>query len=233
MNPTIVQLRGTVFIPMPIGYSDENRDKYLTMLPGGLVQSSVPSQVANMPAVPSLGAPWQIVKENIIISFGPNQVDIISNRVNDIDIDEDAFVNLCKTVFSIITETSRFNTRMAFAPLYAMDENETFVLDDWWKRVLFSTSYDGAKKQNINLTYVLKRGMDLNGKKLTLNLHHNFYDGMKMDNQHRKLNDSLMFGLDINTVPEQNLLIEERDVPVFFDKAILEKNKLMSSYFGI
>ena len=56
---------------------------------------------------------------------------------------------------------------------------------------------------------------------------------MKMDDQHRKLNDSLMFSLDINTVPEQSLLIEERDVPVFFDKAILEKNKLMSSYLGI
>lgn len=236
MNPSIVQLRGTIFLAISIGYSEENKKKYASLLPGSQVQPVMPPfQVAGMflQGQMSMGGPWQLVKDGVSIIFGPNQVDIIENRSNDRINSEKAFVSFCINVFSTITREVEYNTRMAYAPLFAMDEDDSFKCNEWWSTMFASLSQGGASMQDINLTYVLKKGLDLNNKKVTLNMHHKIYDGYKYNESHQVLNKSIMINLDINTVPQNDIKLEANDVPVFFDKAMKEKERLMKNYFGI
>ena len=96
-----------------------------------------------------------------------------------------------------------------------------------------STTQAGVSMQEVNLTYVLKKGFDLNGKKLTLNMHHNIFDGYRYNANNVKENDSIIITLDINTVPQSDIKLDSADVKLFFEKALKEKENLMKNYFGV
>ena len=179
------------------------------------------------------GGPWKIVKDGRSIIFNQVNVDIIENRVNDQISSEEEFVEFCVKVFETITKFVNCNTRMAYAPTFAMDEIDDFRCKDWWDTMFASTSIAGMNMQDINLTFLMKKGIDINGKKLTLNIHHKILDGYRYDQNNVKTNDSIIVTLDINTVQDNAIELKADDVRVFFEKAVEEKMKLMKNYFCV
>ena len=237
MNPAIAQLRGTIFVPKTIGFSDEMKSRFIQLLPDGQVQ---PVMLPIPPQDPFLmgqqmiyGGPWKIVKDGRSIIFNQVNVDVIENRVNDQISSEDDFVKFCVNVFETITKFVNYNTRMAYAPTFAMDEVGDFKCKDWWETMFASTSVAGMNMQDINLKKKKKKGVDLNDKKLTLNIHHKIFDGYRCNQNNIKTNDSIIVTLDINTVQDNAIELDTNDVSVFFEKAIDEKKKLMKNYFGV
>lgn len=237
MNPSIVQLRGTIFVPKTIGFSDEMKSRFMPLLPNGQVQ---PVMLPIPPQDPFLmgqqmiyGGPWKIVKDGRSIIFNQVNVDVIENRVNDQISSEEDFVKFCVKVFKTITEYLHYNTRMAYAPTFAMDEVDDFKCKDWWDSMFASTSIGGMNMQDINLTFLMKKGFNLNDKKLTLNIHHKIFDGYRYNQDNIKINDSIIVTLDINTVQDNTIELDANDVNLFFEKAIDEKKKLMKNYFGV
>lgn len=236
MNPSIVQLRGTIFTPVAIGFTEDLKNKFLPLLPDGQVQ---PVIAPFLPQTPfpvgqqmTLGGPWRIVKDGRSIVFNPQSVDVVEGRYNDYISSEEEFAEFCVKVLSAITECLNYNTRLAYCPTFAMDQQDGFNCKDWWATMFASTTQAGVNMQEVNLTYVLKKGFDLNGKKLTLNMHHNIFDGFRYNNNVKE-KDSIIITLDINTVPQSDLRLDSADVKLFFEKALKEKEKLMTNYFGV
>lgn len=237
MNPSIVQLRGTIFTSSTIGFTEELKNKFLPLLPGGQVQPVIipflPQASFPLGQQMTIGGPWKIVKDGRSIVFNPQSVDVIEGRYNDFISSEEEFAEFCVKVLSKITDYLGHNTRLAYCPTFAMDQLDGFICKDWWATMFSSTTQVGVSMQEINLTYLLKKGFDLNGKKLTLNMHHNIFDGYRYNKNNVKENDSIIITLDINTVPQSDVKLEPADVKPFFEKALKEKEKLMNNYFGV
>lgn len=237
MNPSIVQLRGTIFVSQTIGFSEEMKNRFSSLLPEGQVQPVVlpilPQDPFLMGQQMVIGGPWKIVKDGRSIIFNQVNVDIIENRVNDLISSEEDFISFCIKVFKAITEFLGHNTRMAYAPTFAMDEMDGFKCKEWWETMFSSTSIAGMNMQDINLTFLMKKGFCLNDKKLTLNIHHKIFDGYRYNKENVKTNDSIIVTLDINTVQENEVKLNADDVKLFFEKAIDEKKQLMNNYFSL
>lgn len=237
MNPSIVQLRGTIFTPIAIGFTEELKNKFLSLLPDGQVQPVIAPFLPNTPfsmgQQMTLGGPWKIVKEGRSIVFNPQSVDVVEGRYKDFISSEEEFTEFCVKVLSSITDFLGYNTRLAYCPTFAMDQLDSFDCKEWWATMFASTTQAGLSMQEINLTYILKKGFDLNGKKLTLNMLHNIFDGYRYNANNVKENDSIIITLDINTVPQSDVKLDSADVKLFYEKALMEKKKLMNNYFGV
>ena len=234
MNPSIVQLRGTVFMPVSIGYNEENEHKFRDLLPGGQVQPIMQmSQETIIRSGMRLGEPWQIVKNGRSISFNYMRVDIEEIRTDNQIATELDFVKYCIETFSRLLKDVGYFSRVAYSPTFAMDEDDIFKCKNWWKTVFVNTNGTGYAMQDINLSYFLTKDIQLGDKKLTINMHHKIFDGYKYDDKQVKVNDSIIIILDLNTAEIENVKLRDCDIASFFKKALEEKRELMNIYFGV
>ncbi len=234
MNPSVVQYRSTAFIPVVITYNEENKRRFANLLPDSQVMEIMPqSPNTIIQSGITLGAPFQYVKDNRSIMFNGHRIDIVETRQNEQIASEKDFVDFCIDVFTKITPEVGCYTRFAYVPLFAIDENEEFNCNQWWKTLLVNTSQIGLPMQEINVTFLLKKNIFINEKEVTLNLHHNLYDGYRLDNKGDKINDSILAAFDINTLEKNNLSFKNDDVVSFFEIALKEKNILLDNYFAL
>lgn len=234
MNPSVVQYRSTAFIPVVITYNEENRSRFANLLPDSQVMEIMPQSTNTIiQSGITLGAPFQYVKNNRSIMFNGHRIDIVETRQNEQIASEKDFVDFCIDVFTKITPEVGCYTRFAYAPLFAIDENEKFNCNQWWKTLLVNTSQIGLPMNEINLIFLLKKDVDINGKKIALNLHHNISDGYRYDENETRINDSIIVTFDINTVQEDGYLFYKNDVRSFFILALNERKKLLDYYFEV
>lgn len=234
MNPSIVQLRGTVFMPVSIGYNEENKNKFMNLLPTGQLQ---PIQSVNEETIirsgMRLGEPWQIIDKGRSIAFNYSRVDIIENRTNEHIAKEAEFVNFCIDTFSKILKEVGCFTRIAYSPTFAMDENEDFSCRGWWKTVFINESHNDYNVRDISLTYLLTKNIQLGGKELVFNIHNRIFDGYKYNENQVKVNDSIIITLDMNTAEESNVILKDDVLVPFFNEALNDKKTLMNRYFDV
>lgn len=234
MNPSVVQFRSTAFIPVVITYNEENRSRFSNLLPDSQVMETLPQSTNTIiQSGITLGAPFQYVKDNRSIIFNGHRIDIVEKRLNEQISSERDFMDFCINVFTRITPEIGHYTRFAYAPLLAVDEIDGFSCNLWWNKILNKTTQMGLPMKEINVTFLLKKDVIINEKEITLNLHHNLYDGYRFDNKGDKINDSILAAFDINTVQQECLSFKNDDMESFFELAIKEKSLLFDNYFAL
>ena len=234
MNPSVVKLRGTAFLPVSIGYNEENENKFRVLLPGGQVQPLMPmSQETMIQSGMRLGEPWQIVKNSRSISFNYSRVDIVDIRINDQIASEVEFVEFCIETFSKLLKDVGYYTRIAYSPTFAMDEIDEFNCKEWWRTIFVDITKASLPMKEINLTYLLTKSIQLGDVDFAFNIHHTIFDGYKCDENQEKVNDTIIITLDMNTAEGDNVILKDNVIAPFFKEAINEKDVLMKRYFSV
>lgn len=234
MNPSIVQLRGTVFMPISIGYNEENAKKIRDFLPGGQIQPLMPvSQETIIRSEMRLGEPWQIVKNGRSITFNYTRVDIVEIRTDDQIETENRFVQYCTDTFSKLLKDVGYYTRIAYSPTFAMDEIGDFNCNRWWNTMIANSDRTGYVMQERNLTFLLDKNVQIGDKNVILNMHHKMFDGYKYDKNQIKINDSIIITLDLNTAEVEDVKLKENEIISFFQVAMEEKDFLIKKYLEI
>lgn len=235
----IVQMRGTIFLPENIGYTEDNATKFQALLmPNGTIGNVFLG--GNMPiaSAPQWGGPWCLTQtensQTKQIMFLPNQIDVIAYNDNGYDAEaEKSFITECKMSFYKIVEelgeTTKL-TRLAYAPLLVI-EKEQQPHKGIFNKILNIKSEETDYITDRDVTFTLKREVVINGKNILLNLLHKISDGYQtittIGNPTKK--EIYMLQLDINTVVEQRYKFEKNDVESFYDRVIELKNSLIDN----
>jgi hypothetical protein len=239
----IVQLRATIFLQQNIGYTQENAERFKTLLmPNarilGVTQPGIPVYGVN-PYVPQYGMPWRLFDKQdggmeYNIMFLPGKIDIIlAKEAPYCETMEAEFCNKSTEWFGKIlnAEGISYVTRVAYAPLYAFDYEECNGNGDFWRNILVNKSVDGIQMQDINVSYLLKTIERVGTDDVQLNMLHSIFDGVVTRKSGDKIEEKkvILFQLDLNTVPEKLLNYNGTDIERFFKKMIDIKNKLVSN----
>lgn len=233
-----VQLRSTIFLQQNIGYTPENEERFKELLmPGsmafGIPQPNMPIFGVN-PNAPQYGMPWRLFQKiddgEYTVAFLPGKIDVIlSKEVLYGDNTEKMFCDKSIEWFSQILEIQgQTATRIAYAPLYAIMKDESNSI---WENLLKKTIYDGAQSQDINLSFLLKRIIDFGGKDIQMNLLHNIFDGNQIKNEGLSsiVRKVLLLQLDLNSVPENNLQLDEKGIAAFYNNILDIKCNLIDN----
>lgn len=235
-----VQFRSTIFLQQNIGYTPDSANEFKNLLMPesldvkvyGIPQLSVPVVGVN-PNTPQYGMPWRLfTKTNsgeYNVAFQPGKIDIILaiETVYNEEIERD-FCNKCVEWFSKILSTGKSSvTRVAYAPSYAINdlvEGENSI----WNSLLKKTVIEGIQTQDVNLNFLLKKEMEIGGGIVQVNLLHNILDGFhtKVDGTVEKV---LLFQLDLNTIPEVNVNLNQEGLSEFYSKILKIKSNLVDN----
>jgi len=230
-QPVIVQLRGTIFFPQFIGYTQENADKFKELLlPDaevmGLPPTGVPFNKTN-PLALAYGMPWQLISNGIRILFLPNKIDILQERegaMGEVDVD---FLKICTELFLRFKEASGFSVnRLAYAPLLSIKTDGNLQNSEFWQGIIKQISYRGVPLQNIEFNYLLKNVVNIHGKDIEMNFLHQISDGYHYT-RGAKDYDCVLLRLDINTVPDKPYSFEIEDIKLFYTEVLrLQKEQI-------
>lgn len=235
-----VQLRSTIFLPQNIGYTPQNADKFKNaLMPEGKIygisQPSMPILGVN-PNLPQYGMPWRIFHKldhgEYNIAFQPGKIDIIlAKEVSYNDEIEKKFCRKSIEWFSKILDIHGgiTATRIAYAPLYAISNDDD--INYIWNILLRKPAFNGIQSQDINLSFLLKRIINIGGKEIQINLLHNIFDGnkIKSENGVTTVKKVLMLQLDLNTMAEDILNLGCQDISEFFNNILEIRNKLIEN----
>ena len=239
----IAQLRGTIFVPLAIGYTPENARKFSELLlpESKPYSANAPEAIAPgiNPAIPQYGMPWRLFKKSseegdYNIVFLPGKIDIILTKDTPYgDEIERLFCDKCIELFSKLLKELNHNTkatRIAFAPVYAirLDENSADMV---WSRLLKRTMIDGMTMKDVNFNFLLKRQLTFNGRTIQMNLLHNFSDGMQIKQTAGEpiTYNVVLLQLDLNSVPEEPLALDADGIKDFFNGILAVKSNLVNN----
>lgn len=229
LNPNVIQLRGTVFIPNTIGYSSAAEAKYMKLFPG-----STPSPVPSMgiqigPSSLQLmqdsrlvpGGPWQLVGGNTRLVFSQLRIDVIRDAVSLPGEAELDFCTFCSKLFkSILKEEAIYSNRVAFAPIYAKDNVSNFNSQQFWTQLLKRTPYLSREMKEVNLSYNYVIPKEFGNKNSDVNFKMVLSDAQKNLPSGVVISGCVTIGMDINTTAEaaSTANYSEADVEDFFRK---------------
>ena len=217
-NPYAIQLRGTIFMPAVIGYSQANVEKYRVVLEESVVAPVPPTAI--IPLVPiniqlpqesffQENGPWQLIKGALRVVFFPNKVDIIQESVNIKGSSESEFCKLCSKIFSNIIEIASVDAnRLAYAPFYAKDPDGAFNAQEFWSSML-----------------------NTNKKKVIINFRSVFSDAIRNIAPGVSIKGSVMMSFDINTavIPNHQDHFSQSDIFDFFSSVQDWSNEFYSA----
>lgn len=238
----VSQLRGTIFAPINIGFTQDNYNTFRDLLLPDAKALNAGSPEMVMPGInpniPQYGMPWRLFKKcgeegeyNVV--FLPGKIDIVlAKDVNYGGDTESVFCAKCVDWFSKIMNKQGDETkvsRIAYAPTYAI-KLEDMPAEMVWGSLLKNTMMDGTVLQDVNLSFLLKRPIMFGGKEVQMNLLYSFADGMqiKPNNEGGQIvKPVVMFQLDINSIPEASLSLDTQGVKDFFNGILETKNHLV------
>lgn len=240
-NIITVQLRSTIFLQQNIVYTPENATKFQNLLmPNSEIYNiSQPGMTifGMNPNMPQYGMPWRLCsksnEEEYNIAFQLGKIDIILAKENTYNSDiEENFCKKSSEWFSRILETQGNigPTRIAYAPLYAIpieEDNASHI----WSNLLNTNFLNSNSVQDINISYLLKSELDIQGVKIPMNLLHNIFDGnqIKKEGDSQKMRKVLLIQLDLNSVSEEILNLKQNEIAEFFTEILKVKNNLIKN----
>lgn len=231
----LVQQRASIFFfSQYIGYSEENAKKFIDLIGHenmkiGAIQGQGIAVPLSNPDMPQLGMPWRIIDGNASINFLPGKIDVIRDNEEAPETGTSDFVAYVKDIIGkIINGTHYSMSRVAYAPLFSVITQEQGEVKKRWGKLLVKTSCEGIDFQNIELRYLLKKEVNLNGKSVQINLFHQISDGMHFKDG-KKDADCLLLQIDVNTIPEMNYSFSIKDFDTFMEIAPKEVKLLSTS----
>lgn len=230
LNPNVIKLRGTIFLSNTIGYSSANESKYKELFPDYFVAPAAPSSLQIGPSGIQLiqtgklenGGPWQLVAGNTCIVFSPVRIDIIRDVVSPFGSVESDFCAFCSSVFSAILDKENVDAnRLAFAPIYAKDNDGSFQSQMLWSDQLKYSTYGDASIEEANLTYNYRLVKEFGSRDMTVNFKTTISDAQKQLPSGVIIQGCITINIDINTSVNQNFppIFSKSDIEDFFAKA--------------
>lgn len=168
------------------------------------------------------------------IIFYPGKVDVVYNTEACYgDKTEESFCNFCAEKFGVILDELKATKvlRIAYAPLYGIVEDQQADLTALWNKLLKRSAFDGSPMQDVNLSYLFKKELQLGERTIQMNLHHNLFDGFftqQIEGQ-QKVKKTFMFQLDINSVTEVPVELDKEGVSMFFRNITKTKESLVDN----
>lgn len=229
LNPNVIKLRGTIFLPKTIGYSSANELKYRGLLPNSVAASITPPTIQISPAGLQViqdskleeGGSWQLLAGDTHVVFSQVKVDIIRDVVAPLNSVEIDFCAFCSRLFRIILKEEGLQAnRLAFAPLYAKDRDDNFQSKLLWHDQLSHSTYENVDIEEVSLTYNYRVEKKIIGQKRTINFKTIISDAQKQLPSGVIIQGCVTISLDINTAVDQNQLVvfTEAEVEEFFNK---------------
>ncbi len=238
----IVQLRGTIFVPLNVSYTPENAAKFRELLlPDARAYNAIaPERIVPgvNPNTPQYGMPWRLFKKvdnegDYNIVFLPDKIDIILNK--DVRYGDDTESNFCKKCIDWFTKIllalgNPSVSRIAYAPLYAI-RLDKLSSDYVWSKWLKGSTVNGSTMQDINLNYLLKREVCFSDRKIQMNLVHNITDGIQVlqGEEGNPVHKVVLVQFDLNSIPESPLTLDCSGIKVFFEGILGVKNNLVDN----
>lgn len=235
---SIVQQRGTIFIPVFLSYSEEKAAEYADLLPGA---KPVPAPITSPFGGPNMipeglqqGSSWQLVRGNTRIAFLPNRVDVFKDWISPRHVNEENdFLSLCKTILGAVLEREKvMATRVAYSPAFARDKDATFSEDMLWDVLLTQTTLGDVKPMevSINRNYRVKR--ILAGHEVMFNFRTSFGSANHTLPDGTVATGSVLVNFDINSIQEGNYQFETNLLNAFFDSALGFSDELYNNFMG-
>ena len=232
---SIVQQRGTVFIPIFLGYSPENVSKYSGIFPG--------AKPAPVPVPSPFGAPmqpenlqqggiWQLVRGGTRIVFLPNRVDIfkdwISPRHNN---EEKDFLSICSAFFGeLLTMEGITASRVAYSPAFARDNDSSFSEDIVWAHLLAKPSFEGINPQEVTIARNFRVTKQLEGEEYVFNFRTSFGSANHTLPDGTISTGSVLVNFDINSDQRADYAFTPETLRSFFDASLSYSDSLFKFF---
>lgn len=228
LNPNVIKLRGTIFLPKTIGYSSANELKYRDLLPNSVVASVTPPTIQIGPTGLRViqdskledGGSWQLIAGDTHVVFSQVKVDIIRDVIAPFDSVEPDFCLFCSSIFRTILQKEGVQAnRLAFAPLYAKDNDALFQSTMLWRNQLSRYTYDGADIEDASLTYNYRVNKLICDQNRVVNFKTIISDAQKQLPSGLTIKGCVTVSLDINTAvtPNSVTFFSEEEVQEFFN----------------
>lgn len=234
---SLVQQRGTIFVPKFIGYSEDNAANYHGLLDGAKpIPVPVPSPfgVPMQPEALQSGGNWQLVRGVTRIVFLPNRIDIIKDWISPRnEKEEKEFLELCSRVFGeILSHEGLTASRVAYAPAFARDKDSTFNDGLVWDCLLTKPNFDSLTPLEVSVVRNFRSKKIIAGKEYDINFRSSFASANHTLMDGTVATGSVLVNFDINSIPEKDYAFTLDTLKCFFDTALEYSNSMYNYFLG-
>lgn len=238
MNYPIGELRATIF-SAPIIYDLKNIQRISQILnPADEYKAMRLNSVQHVNQDPMV-LEWEMVskKNRSKLHFGPQKIDVIKSTFKEGEHSEDEFCKeSCDLLFKIIDKFHLSVSRIAYAPVYIIDWNDSFTKKSFNQLIYKKKEFQGCPLSNI----LFKQGyivpILLNSKKYEFNYVAEASEGQSIVHDLRSnsltIRNMLNLSLDINSRQGARYVFGEKEMKEFFNNATDYGKQFLTYYLG-
>ncbi len=235
----IGQLRATIFA-QPILNDEKNLNRIKELLKEKDYVYKAPNKILiqrNGQVEQTLSAVWAMVSKEMgtTIFFGPHKIDIIKSKFN---VGNDTEEKFCEYAFSILRKIiERFSltvTRIAYAPVYAINFTEDFSMQDINSRVYAKNKFKCRDVNNILFRQSYRVEENFSERDVLINYVVEASEGLNIVRDERKTTRQPVcnFSLDINTFQGGNYTFTLNEIGGFFKNVISYAEDFVYYFMG-
>ncbi len=234
----IGELRATIF-SAPIIYDSKNIQRISKILSLVDEYKAMPLNSVQHANQDPMVLEWEMIstKNRSKLHFSPQKIDVIKSSFKQGEHSEDEFCKeSCDLLFQIIDRFHLSVSRIAYAPVYIRDWDDSFTKESFNQLIYNKNKFQGYPLSNI----LFKQGyivpIKLNGKKYDFNYVAEASEGQSI--VHNVRNNSLIIrnmlnlSLDINSRQGAGYVFGENEMKEFFNNAADYGKQFFAYYLG-
>lgn len=238
MSYPIGELRATIF-SAPIIYDSKNIQRVSEILNSTDEYKAMPFNSVRHANQDPMVLEWEMVSKinRSKLHFSPQKIDVIKSTFNEGEHSEDEFCKeSCDLLFQIIDRFHLSVSRIAYAPVYIRDWDDSFTKESFNQLIYNKNKFQGYTLSNI----LFKQGyivpIKLNGKKYDFNYVAEASEGQSIIHDVRKnsltIRNMLNLSLDINSRQGAGYVFGENEMKEFFNNAAEYGKQFLAYYLG-
>lgn len=238
MSYPIGELRATIF-SAPIIYESKNIQRISEILSSADEYNAMPLNSVKHANQDPIVLEWEMVskKNRSKLHFGPQKIDVIKSPFREREHLEDEF---CKDSYELLFKIiDRFHlsiSRIAYAPVYIIDWNDSFTKESFNQLIYKKKEFQGCPLSNI----LFKQGyivpIELNSKKYDFNYVAEASEVQSIVHDVRNnsltIRNMLNLSLDINSRQGLRYVFGEKEMNEFFNNAADYGKQFLAYYLG-
>ena len=234
----IGELRATIF-SAPIIYESKNIQRISEILNSTDEYKAMPFNSVRHANQDPVVLEWEMVsnKNRSKLHFSPQKIDIIKSAFKEGEHSEDEFCKeSCDLLLKIINRFHLSITRIAYAPVYIRDWDDSFTKESFNQLIYKKNDFQGYPLSNI----LFKQGyivpIKLNSKKYDFNYVAEASEGQSIvhyvRNNSLTIRNMLNLSLDINSRQGAGYVFGENEIKEFFNNAADYGKQFLTYYLG-
>lgn len=238
MSYPIGELRATIF-SAPIIYESKNIQRISDILCPADEYKAMPLNSVKHANQDPIVLEWEMVskKNRSKLHFGPQKIDVIKSTFKEGEHSEEEFCKeSCEQLFKIIDRFHLSISRIAYAPVYIIDWNDSFTKDSFNQLIYKKKEFQGCPLSNI----LFKQGyivpIELNSKKYDFNYVAEASEGQSIVHDVRNnsltIRNMLNLSFDINSRQGVRYVFGEKEMNEFFNNAADYGKQFLAYYLG-